>query len=88
MTRQEGLERACLIGLECAVAKSACRGLEGTRGIVRRETKNTLWLAMPDGRRRIIPKSPCRFKFFSEGKSLGEIDGKEICSRPEDRPKR
>ncbi|MFA5106130.1 MAG: ribonuclease P protein subunit [Candidatus Micrarchaeia archaeon] len=87
MTRQEGLERACLIGLECAVVKSACRELEGAKGTVLRETKNTLWLA-GSGRPRIIPKSPCRFRFFSGGKSLGEIDGKEICSRPEDRMKK
>ncbi len=84
----KGLGRAVLLGLGCTVVKSPCEGLEGASGIIRRETKNTLWLEGPGGKRRIVPKAVCTFALEKGGVPLGRIDGKDICSRPEDRMKK
>ncbi len=83
-----GLERLCLIGLECRVVKSAGAGLVGVHGIVVRDTLNTLVLEGKGGETRTVPKNACGFEFSRGGKPLGRIDGKDICSRPEERPKK
>ncbi len=82
------LQNTDLIGLECTVVKSACADMAGVGGIVERETKNTLMLRGRDMRARTVAKSMCTFEFKCNGEKLGNLDGKKICSRPEDRPKK
>ncbi len=72
-----------LIGLKVDVVKSHDRSRQGLRGFVVDETKNTLLIETPSGR-KVIPKLDSAFK-FAYGRSRFVVDGKEINFRPYER---
>lgn len=86
MRSVENLRVHELIGLRVLVLKSTSKPYMGVRGRVIDETKNTLRIETERGE-KVIPKKACVFRFFL-GKEHADIDGREICYRPEDRPKK
>ncbi len=72
-----------LIGLKVEVARSRDKSRKGIKGIVVNETKNTLVIDTPSGR-RVVPKLASTFKFVY-GKSRFIVDGREINFRPHER---
>ena len=75
-----------LIGLGVEVARCTDRKMEGMRGIVVDETKNTLVIESR-GKEATVPKRACVFRFtLPEGKA--EVDGRLIAVAPEDRTKK
>ena len=76
------------MGLEVEVTHSLHGDLQGIKGKVVNETKNTLTIDDGEGKEKIIPKGSATFHFtLPEGITI-EIDGKIIISRPEDRIKK
>jgi len=74
------------IGLEVTVSKSAQRRLEGLRGRIVDETKNT-FVIEARGKELIVPKKGNWFAFEIAGRRI-ELRGDEIAYRPEDRLKK
>ena len=72
-----------LIGLRVEVTKSQDKSRKGIKGIVIDETKNTLAIDTPSGR-RVVPKLASTFKFVY-GKSRFIVEGREINFRPYER---
>lgn len=72
-----------LIGLKVEVTRSRDKSRKGIKGMVIDETKNTLVVATPSGR-KIVPKLASTFKFVY-GKSKFIVEGKEINFRPHER---
>jgi ribonuclease P protein subunit POP4 len=83
--RSKLLHKHELIGLEVEVMSSTCSTLEGFRGTVVDETKNTLVIEVKDVEKR-IPKRGTQFRFHTDG--VVDIDGTRLLHRPEDRTKR
>jgi len=77
-----------LIGLEVEVARCTDPTMEGLKGKIVDETKNTFVILLKDKQKRVrVPKISSLFRFLIEGKEY-TIDGKEIMFRPEDRIKK
>jgi len=77
-----------LIGLDVEVVKHSSRSLEGLKGRVVDETRNTLLVETQSGERKRVPKLYGLFKFrLPSGRSV-VVDGTQILGRPEDRLKR
>ncbi len=74
-----------LIGLKAEVIDSKNLSQKGLKGEVIDETMNTLSIETANGT-KIIQKEGCVIRFFL-GRQSVEIDGGELCSRPEDRIK-
>lgn len=76
-----------LIGLEAEVARSTDRKMEGMRGAVVDETRNTLVLDVR-GREKILPKAACVFRLTLPNGEKVDVDGRLIAIAPEDRTKK
>ncbi|VVC72152.1 Ribonuclease P protein component 1 [uncultured archaeon] len=76
-----------LIGLEAEVVRCADREMEGMKGKVVDETKNTLVIES-GGRERIIPKAHCVFRFALPDGRTAEVSGKLIALDPVERSKK
>lgn len=83
--RELGFLAQELIGLFAKVLESPRIGLVGLEGVVEDETRNTLVLRTPNGR-KIVPKEGCTFEFG--GHPGVRVKGDWLCARPEDRTKR
>lgn len=76
------------IGLNARISKCSCREMEGIRGRIIDETRNTLVLEDGQGNVKRIPKKTCAFELeFAPGNWTG-IDGKDVCYAPEERLKK
>lgn len=74
------------IGLKIEVMNSKNHSLNGLKGVVVDETKNTLIIETDNGLKSLL-KSQIHFGFkINETKYI--IDGKKICFRPEERIKK
>ncbi len=72
-----------LIGLRVEITKSQDKSRKGIKGIVIDETKNTLVINTPSGK-RVVPKLASTFKFVY-GKGRFIVEGREINFRPHER---
>ncbi|MBN2420887.1 ribonuclease P protein subunit [Candidatus Woesearchaeota archaeon] len=70
-----------LIGKKITITESNNKSLEGIRGVVVDETKNTISIEC-DGKTRKVVKEQCIFDVEGE-----TIDGAEIAKSPEERVK-
>lgn len=74
------------IGLEIEVINSSNHSLNGLKGVVVDETKNTLVIETDEGTKSLL-KSQIHFVFkINEKKYV--VDGKTICFRSEERIKK
>jgi ribonuclease P protein subunit POP4 len=71
-----------LIGLEAEVTASLNRSLEGAKGKVMMETKNTITVGT-----RTVPKEGTSFIFTLGGRRV-RVDGSRLVARPEERIKK
>ncbi len=72
-----------LIGLKVEILKSKDSSMEGIKGLVVNETKNTLLVRTVCGDKR-VPKITSTFKFLF-GRNKFTVNGEEICFRPHER---
>ncbi len=72
-----------LIGLKARVLRHADKKQKGIKGEVIDETKNTLVINTIRGIKKIL-KANALFRFYAGSKSF-DVEGKEICFRPEER---
>lgn len=72
-----------LIGLRVEITKSQDNSRKGIKGTVIDETKNTLVIDTPSGK-RVVPKMASTFKFV-HGRSRFIVEGREINFRPHER---
>ena len=75
------------IGLEAEVARCTDRKMEGMRGIVVDETRNTLVLDVR-GAEKVLPKAACVFRFTLPNGEKADVIGRLVAVAPEDRPKK
>ncbi len=75
-----------LIGLEVIVERHTDPTLEGLKGRVVDETKNTLHVEV-SGKVKVVPKAGGVY-LFRLRKSLGRVNGFKLLGRPEDRLKK
>jgi ribonuclease P protein subunit POP4 len=75
------------IGLNVEVVRCTDRKMNGLRGRVVDETKNTLVLES-GGRERIIPKNACVFRFTLPGGEKVDVDGGLVSVDPVERAKK
>ena len=75
------------IGLPVEVVKTTSKTLTGLKGKVIDETKNMLIIETKNGEKK-VQKVSCVFRFKLESSEIIDIDGKEICFRPEERAKK
>lgn len=83
---QENVLMHELIGLKCEVAKSRDENKKGLKGIIIKETKNTLKIKNEHGE-KILPKKEIELKITLPNKKKIIFDGKMIIEKPEDRTK-
>jgi len=76
------------IGLAVEICNSSQQELVGFKGTVVNETKNLLVIEDDNGNERKIPKNSCTFCFTLDSRETVEVDGKDICFRPHERPKK
>ncbi len=76
-----------LIGLEAEVARCTDRKMEGMKGKVVDETRNTLVLEI-GGAEKVLPKAACVFRFTLPNGEKAEVCGRMIALAPEDRTKK
>lgn len=86
MRSAKNLEMHELIGLECDVIASTNHLQVGVRGVVVDETKNTLMLETPSGR-KMVQKKGAKFK-FKVNDDERVIVGDRIAYRPHERTKK
>ena len=77
-----------LIGLIMEVEESSNRDMEGLRGRIVDETRNTFVIETEQGEEKRIPKSGNMFIFVLEDGTRSRIRGDKLLARPEDRIKR
>ncbi len=77
-----------LIGLIMEVEESNNRDMEGLRGRIVDETRNTFVIETEQGEEKRIPKSGNMFIFVLEDGTRARIRGDKLLARPEDRIKR
>ena len=73
-----------LIGLMVQIVRSKNPTLNGLRGNIVDETKNTIKVEV-GGSIKTIPKKECRFSFFLPDDVAVELEGSALIGRPEDR---
>lgn len=88
MITRKNLLLSSFIGLEALILRCSNRILEGQRGTIVDETKNTLSIESEDGKLRKVQKTSCLFRFTCEDGTHEVVDGKKICFRPHERPKK
>ena len=80
------------IGLEAAVARCTDRSMEGQRGMVVDETKNTLVVETQaergGARELVLPKTACVFRFSLPAGGTVDVDGRTVALDPVERAKR
>ena len=86
--RPKDLPQEELIGLIMEVEESSNRDMEGLRGRVVDETRNTFVIETEQGVEKRIPKSGNTFIFVLEDGTRARIRGDRLIARPEDRIKR
>jgi len=74
-----------LIGKHVEVSKSSCKDLQGLKGIILLETKNTFLVENEKKEKKTIPKKGNVF-FFPEFKA--HVNGEMLDMRPEERTKK
>ncbi len=77
-----------MIGLIMEVEESSNRDMEGLRGRIVDETRNTFVIETEQGEEKRIPKSGNMFIFVLEDGTRARIRGDKLLARPEDRIKR
>ena len=77
-----------MIGLIMEVEESSNRDMEGLRGRVVDETRNTFVIETEQGVEKRIPKGGNTFIFVLEDGTRARIRGDRLIARPEDRIKR
>jgi ribonuclease P protein subunit POP4 len=75
-----------LIGLQVRVLDALNPSVNGIRGKVIDETRNTLTISTP-GETAMIPKEIASFRFHLPTGVLVDVDGSRLVSRPENRLK-
>ena len=76
------------IGINAEVINSSSRELIGKKGKIIDETKNLIVIESDNNREIKIPKNSCTFRFYTEDKSVVDVEGKKITFKPEDRAKK
>lgn len=84
--KQKDLLKIEFIGLEIEVINSKNHSLNGLKGVVVDETKNTLIIETDKGLKSLL-KSQINFGFSYDQKKY-IVDGTKICFRPEERIKK
>ena len=84
MVRKELMKE--FVGREVRVVRSTTDSLNGVRGVILDETKNTFLVLTTRKRRIIVPKNVCVFEIKFDDRWV-RIVGKDIMMRPEDRTK-
>ena len=77
-----------LIGLEAEVVDSPNKYLVGIKGIVLDETRNTLLIGQPGGRKWRVLKHVVVLRLTLDDGTKVRVDGRVLVGRPEDRLKR
>jgi len=77
-----------LIGLEAEVVESSDKNLVGVKGLILDETKYTLLIGQPGGRKRRVLKHVAVFRITLPDGTKVRVDGKVLVGRPEERLKR
>ena len=77
-----------LIGLIMEVEESSNRDMEGLRGRIVDETRNTFVIETEQEEEKRIPKAGNMFIFVLEDGTRARIRGDKLLARPEDRIKR
>ncbi len=77
-----------LIGLIMEVEESSNRDMEGLRGRIVDETRNTFVIETEQEEEKRIPKTGNMFIFVLEDGTRARIRGDKLLARPEDRIKR
>ncbi len=72
-----------LIGLKAEILASHDKRQRGIEGKIIDETKNTIVMETTEGRRSFVKKIS-RFRFYTPDGTF-EVEGKEICFRPDER---
>jgi len=76
------------IGLDVSVARCTDRSMEGKRGTVVDETKNTLVVEERGARELVLPKAACVFRFSLPAGGTADVDGRVVALDPVERAKR
>ena len=76
------------IGLPIEVVNSSSRNLVGMKGKIIDETKNLITIETANGREVKLSKTACTFRFYLEGNAYRDVNGSDICFRPEERAKK
>lgn len=85
--RRDNLLQHELIGLEAEIIKSRNITLEGKRGTIMNETRNTITLS-EEGDLKTIPKEEVDLSItLPEGEKV-KVEGKKLVARSEDRVKK
>ena len=77
-----------MIGLIMEVEESSNRDMEGLRGRIVDETRNTFVIETEQEEEKQIPKTGNMFIFVLEDGTRARIRGDKLLARPEDRIKR
>lgn len=77
-----------LIGLEAEVVESSNKDLVGIRGLILDETRNTLLIGQPGGKKRRVLKHVAVFRIILPDGTKVKVEGKVLVGRPEERLKR
>ena len=76
-----------MIGLMVEVIKSTSPTYQGIKGKITDEKRNVFIIETQDGKEKIVPKKANTFR-FTIGKEKIDVEGKNICYRPEERLKK
>ncbi len=80
------LRKVPLVGKRIRISRVSGGTYQGLTGEVLEDRENVL-IIDDQGRRKLIPKKVCTFEIFDNGQLMGEINGKILIGRPEDRGK-
>lgn len=87
MINEKNLLRHELIGLETEVVESSNLCLEGKKGVIMDETRNTLTIK-EEKDKKVIPKKEVQLLIsIPEGEDV-KVEGRKLEARPEDRIKK
>ena len=87
MITEKNLLYSTFIGLPVEIINSSQRKLIGLKGTAVDETKNLICIER-DEKVLKIPKISCVFRFTVENNKKVDVKGKQIVSRPHERPKK
>ncbi|MBI5223630.1 ribonuclease P protein subunit [Candidatus Micrarchaeota archaeon] len=91
MISKSNLLYSTFIGLKVEIVKSTVRNLIGTSGAIVDETKNLIVIEKESGRSKKeikIPKISSTFRFYLADGQFVDVEGRNICFRPHERPKK